>query len=77
VATLSGTTSSDTEKAQAESIAKAIAGSEVVANQIAARPPGDESTARDLDSALDKGIAIPKMAKAASSEELRSAAIWI
>lgn len=56
VVTLSGTTTSDTEKAQAESIPKTITGSKVVANQIAVRPPGDESTARDLDSALDKGI---------------------
>ncbi len=56
VVTLSGTTSSDTEKAQAESIAKSIAVGEVVADQIAVRPPGEESTAKDVDSALDKGI---------------------
>lgn len=57
VVTLSGTTTSDTEKAQAESIAKSIATGEVVADQIAVRPPGEESTAKDVDSALDKGIA--------------------
>jgi osmotically-inducible protein OsmY len=56
VVTLSGTTTSGTEKAHAESIAKSIAGSEVVANQIAVRPPGDEGTAKDVDSVLDKGI---------------------
>jgi osmotically-inducible protein OsmY len=56
VVTLGGTTVSDTEKFQAESIAKSIAGSQVVADQIAVRPPGDESTAKQLDSALDEGI---------------------
>ena len=56
VVTLTGTTSSESDKAQAESIAKSIATSEVVANQIAVRPPGDESTARKVDSDLDKGI---------------------
>jgi hyperosmotically inducible periplasmic protein len=56
VVTLSGTTASETEKAQAESIAKSITSSQVVANQIAVRPPGDESTAKEVDSALDKGI---------------------
>src|ERR1700747_2513897 len=39
VVTLSGSTTSDSDKAQAESIAKSIAGSQVVANQIAVRSP--------------------------------------
>lgn len=56
VVTLGGTTTSDTEKFQAESIAKSIAGSQVVADQIAVRPPGDESTAKQVDSALDDAI---------------------
>ncbi|HEY2118400.1 MAG TPA: BON domain-containing protein [Candidatus Acidoferrum sp.] len=56
VVTLSGITTSDTEKAQAESIARSIASSEVIANQIAVRPPGEESTTKDVDSALDKAI---------------------
>src|ERR1700682_5902474 len=56
VVTLNGTTSSDTEKFQAESIARSIAGSQVVADQIAVRPPGNESTAKAVDSALDEGI---------------------
>ncbi|HXM93064.1 MAG TPA: BON domain-containing protein [Candidatus Dormibacteraeota bacterium] len=56
VVTLSGTVSSENDKAQAESIAKSIAGSQVVANEIAVRPPGDESTAKKVESDLDKAI---------------------
>ncbi len=56
VVTLGGTATSEGDKGQAESIAKSIAGSEVVSNQIAVRPPGDESTAKTVDSDLDKGI---------------------
>lgn len=56
VVTLSGTVPADSDKAQAESLAKSIAGSQVVADQIAVRPPGDESTAKTVASDLDKGI---------------------
>jgi hyperosmotically inducible periplasmic protein len=56
VVTLNGTTASDADRLQAETIAKAMAGSQVVADQIAVRPPGDESTAKKVDSALDEGI---------------------
>jgi hyperosmotically inducible protein len=56
VVTLTGTTASEADKAQAESIAKSIAASQVVANQIAVRPPGNESVAKDVDSDLDKAI---------------------
>lgn len=56
VVTLSGTVPADSDKAQAESLAKTIAGSQVVADQIAVRPPGDESTAKTVASDLDKGI---------------------
>lgn len=56
VVTLSGNVAADADKAQAEAIAKAIAGQQVVADQIAVRPPGDESTAKKIDSALDQGI---------------------
>jgi len=56
VVTLTGTTASEGDKAQAESIAKSIAGSQVVANQIAVRPPGNESVAKEVDSDLDKAI---------------------
>ncbi len=56
VVTLTGTTTSDSDKAQAESIAKSIAGSQVVANQIAVRPANDTSMAKTVDSDLDDGI---------------------
>src|SRR5438309_8383390 len=56
VVTLTGTTTSEADKAQAESIAKSIAGSQVVANEIAVRPPGNESAAKTVDSDLDKAI---------------------
>jgi hyperosmotically inducible protein len=56
VVTLSGTVTTDGDKAQAESIAKAGAGSQVVADQIAVRPPGNESDAKTVDSDMDKGI---------------------
>jgi hyperosmotically inducible protein len=56
VITLTGNTASEGDKSQAESIAKSIAGSQVVADQIAVRPPGDESVAKKVDSDLDKGI---------------------
>jgi len=56
VVTLAGTVASESDKAQAESLAKAAAGNQVVANTIAVRPPGDESTAKAVDSDLDKAI---------------------
>ena len=56
VVTLSGTVPAESDKAQAESLAKSIAGSQVVADQIAVRPPGDESAAKTVASDLDKGI---------------------
>jgi hyperosmotically inducible periplasmic protein len=56
VVTLTGTTASESDKSQAESIARSIAGPQVVSDQIAVRPPGDESTAKKVDSDLDKGI---------------------
>jgi hyperosmotically inducible protein len=56
VVTLTGTTASEADKAQAESIAKSIAGSQVVANEIAVRPPGNESAAKKINSDLDKAI---------------------
>src|ERR1700759_1356024 len=48
VVTLGGTVASDTDKTQAESLAKSIAAGQVVADQIAVRPPGDESTAKTV-----------------------------
>jgi hyperosmotically inducible periplasmic protein len=56
VVTLSGTAPSDSDKAQAETIARGSAGALVVADQIAVRPPGNESMAKDVDTDLDKGI---------------------
>jgi hyperosmotically inducible protein len=56
VVTLTGTVVSESDKAQAESLAKSAAAGQVVANQIAVRPPGDESAAKTVDSDLDKGI---------------------
>jgi hyperosmotically inducible protein len=56
VVTLTGNVRGDAEKAQAEAIAKSIAGAEVVANQIAVIPPGAESEAKAIGADLDKGI---------------------
>jgi hyperosmotically inducible periplasmic protein len=56
VVTLAGTVATESEKAQAESIAKSGAGSQVVSDQIAVRPPGNESEAKAVDSDLDGGI---------------------
>lgn len=56
VVTLTGTTASDSDGGQAESIAKSLASSEVISDQIAARPTGEESTAKTVDSDIEKGI---------------------
>ena len=56
VISLSGDVPSDNDKAQAESIAQSIAGSQVLANQIAVRHPGEESTEKEVDADLDKSI---------------------
>lgn len=56
VVTLKGTVSSETDKAQAESIARAHAGPQVVADEIAVRPVGQESEAKEVQSDLDKAI---------------------
>src|ERR1700677_1231379 len=55
VVTLSGTVATNSDKAQAESIAKGGAAGQVVADQIAVRPPGNESDAKTVDSDGDKG----------------------
>jgi osmotically-inducible protein OsmY len=57
VVTLTGQVGADADKAQAEAIARSLAGAEVVSNQIAIVPPGVESKAREINSDLDKGIA--------------------
>jgi hyperosmotically inducible periplasmic protein len=57
VVTLTGQVTSDGAKSQAESIAKSIAGSQVVADEIAVIPPGPgASDAKTINSDLDKGI---------------------
>ena len=56
VVTLSGNVESDGNKAQAEAIAKSLAGGQVVSDQIAVLPVGAESDARAMNSDLDKGI---------------------
>ena len=56
VVTLGGQVAADADKAQAEALAKSLAGGEVVADQIAVLPVGAESDARTMNSDLDKGI---------------------
>jgi hyperosmotically inducible protein len=56
IVTLGGQVASENEKSQAESIAKSIAGAQVVADQIAVIPVGIEKEAKAVNSDLDKGI---------------------
>src|ERR1700676_206356 len=56
VVTLGGHVPSDGEKSQAESIARSIAGGQVVSNQIGVIPPAAESEAKTVNADLDKGI---------------------
>ena len=56
VVTLGGKVPAEADKARAESIATSISASQVVSNQIAVTPPGNESAAKTINSDLDKGI---------------------
>jgi hyperosmotically inducible protein len=56
IVTLGGQVASDRDKAQAESLAKSLAGSQVVANEIAVIPVGGEADAKVVNADLDKGI---------------------
>ncbi len=56
IVTLGGQVASEYDKSQAESIAKSIAGAQVVADQIAVIPVGIEKEAKAVNSDLDKGI---------------------
>src|ERR1019366_832698 len=56
VVTLNGHVATEGDKSQAESIAKSIAGGQVVSDQIAVIPPGAKSEAKAVNSDLDKGI---------------------
>ena len=55
VVTLSGDVESDSDKAQAETIAKSAAAGEAVSNQIAVVPPSDRD-AKKVNSDVDEGI---------------------
>jgi hyperosmotically inducible protein len=57
VVTLGGNVATDADKSHAESIAKSVAGGQVVADEIAVIPVGAESDAKAMHSDLDKGIA--------------------
>jgi len=54
--TLGGNVNPEADKARAEHIAKPIAAGQVVADEIAVLPPGNESAEKTVDSDLDKGI---------------------
>jgi hyperosmotically inducible periplasmic protein len=56
VITLGGEVPTDADKSQADSIAKSIAGTQVVADQIAVVPVGVEKEAKKVNSDLDAGI---------------------
>jgi hyperosmotically inducible protein len=56
VVTLTGTVPTESDKVQAESVAKNNAQNLVVADQVAVRPPGNESEAKAVESDLDKAI---------------------
>ena len=56
VVTLTGTVTTEADKSQAESVARAAASGQVISNQIAVRPPGEESIAKDVQSDMDKAI---------------------
>lgn len=56
VVTLGGTVAADEQKAQADSLAKSMAGNQVVANEIGVVPAGNQSAERTVNSDLDKGI---------------------
>ena len=56
IVTLSGKVTLENDKSQAESIAKSLAGAQVVADQIAVIPVGGEKEAKAVNSDLDQGI---------------------
>jgi hyperosmotically inducible periplasmic protein len=56
IVTLGGHVTNDTDKAQAETVAKSLAGAQVVADQIAVIPVGGEKEANAVNSDLDEGI---------------------
>jgi hyperosmotically inducible periplasmic protein len=56
IVTLGGHVASDSDKARAETVAKSLAGAQVVANEIVVMPPGGEKDAKAVNADLDKGI---------------------
>jgi osmotically-inducible protein OsmY len=56
VVTLGGHVATDSDKAQAESLAKSVAAGQVVSDQIAVIPPSAGSDAKAINSDLDKAI---------------------
>jgi len=56
VVTLGGQVDSENDKSEAESLAKSLAGAQVVADQIAVIPKGVEKEAKAVNSDLDEGI---------------------
>jgi hyperosmotically inducible protein len=56
VVTLTGHVPADSDKSQAEQMAKSIAGTEVVADEISVQPAGYASSAKTIDSDVDKSI---------------------
>jgi hyperosmotically inducible protein len=56
VVTLGGHVTNDSDKVQAETVAKSLAGAQVVADQIAVIPIGAEKEAKAMNSDLDEGI---------------------
>jgi osmotically-inducible protein OsmY len=56
VVTLKGSVTNESDKIRAETIAKSVAGNQVVANEIAVLPPGAEGTAKIINADLDDGI---------------------
>jgi len=56
IVTLGGQVASENDKSQAESLAKSLAGAQVVADQIAVIPVGVEKEAKAVNSDLDQGI---------------------
>lgn len=56
IVTIGGQVTGEKDKAQAESLAKSLAGTQVVADQIAVIPIGGEKAAKAVNSDLDQGI---------------------
>jgi hyperosmotically inducible protein len=56
IVTLGGQVASETDKSQAETLAKSLAGAQVVADQIAVIPLGQGNQTKAVNSDLDQGI---------------------